>query len=66
MNVCMFHTYASDPSVCSLLTSHSKVAKNAHVKGITLKESAIELGLLTAEQFDQYVKPEEMCYPNRA
>ena len=41
----------------------AKVAKNAHKKGISLKESAIELGLLTAEEFDKYVKPEEMTHP---
>jgi fumarate hydratase class II len=38
----------------------AKIAKNAHKKGITLKESAIELGLLTSEEFDAEVKPEKM------
>ena len=38
----------------------AKIAKNAHKKGSTLKESAIELGLLTAEEFDAEVKPENM------
>ena len=41
----------------------AKIAKNAHKKGTSLKESAIELGLLTGEQFDEYVKPEEMTHP---
>ncbi|MCY7376847.1 MAG: class II fumarate hydratase, partial [Pyrinomonadaceae bacterium] len=41
----------------------SKIAKNAHKKGSSLKESAIELGLLTGEQFDEYVKPEAMTHP---
>jgi fumarate hydratase class II len=41
----------------------AKIAKNAHKKGISLRESAIELGLLTGEQFDEYVKPEEMTHP---
>ncbi len=41
----------------------AKIAKHAHKKGITLRESAVELGLLTAEQFDEYVKPEEMTHP---
>jgi fumarate hydratase, class II len=41
----------------------ARIAKNAHKKGISLRESAVELGLLTAEQFDQYVKPEEMTHP---
>ncbi|WP_341280960.1 class II fumarate hydratase [Paenibacillus sp. FSL H8-0537] len=36
------------------------IAKNAHKKGLTLKESAIASGLLTSEQFDEFVKPEAM------
>ncbi len=38
----------------------AKIAKTAHVNGTTLKEEAINLGLLTAEQFDEWVKPEDM------
>jgi fumarate hydratase class II len=38
----------------------AKIAKTAHKKGQTLKETAIELGLVTAEQFDAWVKPEDM------
>ena len=41
----------------------AKVAKNAHRKGISLRESVVELGLLTGEQFDEHVKPEEMTRP---
>ena len=41
----------------------AKIAKNAHKKGTSLKESAIELGLLTAEKFDELVKPEDMTHP---
>ncbi|CAN5233430.1 class II fumarate hydratase [soil metagenome] len=41
----------------------SKIAKNAHKKGTSLKESAIELGLLTSEKFDELVKPKEMTQP---
>ncbi len=41
----------------------AQVAKNAHKKGISLRESAIELGFLTGEEFDEYVKPEEMTHP---
>ncbi len=36
------------------------IAKNAHKKGLNLKESAIALGHLTGEHFDQWVKPEDM------
>jgi fumarate hydratase class II len=38
----------------------AKIAKNAHKKGSTLRESAIELGLLTGKEFDAEVKPENM------
>jgi fumarate hydratase class II len=41
----------------------AKIAKNAHKKGISLRESAIELGLLSGEKFDELVKPEEMTHP---
>ncbi|HEV2915235.1 MAG TPA: class II fumarate hydratase [Pyrinomonadaceae bacterium] len=41
----------------------AQVAKNAHKKGISLRESAVELGHLTGEQFDEYVKPENMTRP---
>jgi len=36
------------------------IAKTAHKNGTTLKEEAVNLGLLTAEQFDEWVKPENM------
>lgn len=38
----------------------SKIAKTAYHENISLKEAAIKLNLLTAEQFTAYVKPEEM------
>jgi len=38
----------------------AKIAKKAHKEGKTLKEAAIELGLLTSEQFDEWVVPEKM------
>lgn len=41
----------------------SKVAKNAHKKGLTLKESAMELKALSEEDFDKYVRPELMLSP---
>lgn len=41
----------------------SKIAKNAHKKGINLRESAIELGILEGEKFDELVKAEEMTHP---
>ena len=41
----------------------AKIAKNAHQKGISLRESAIESGLLSAEEFDTIVKPEDMIGP---
>jgi fumarate hydratase class II len=41
----------------------ARIAKHAHHKGISLREAAIELGLLTGEKFDELVKPEEMTHP---
>jgi fumarate hydratase class II len=41
----------------------AKIAKNAHENGLTLRESAIGLGLLTNKQFDEWVRPEEMIGP---
>jgi len=38
----------------------AKIAKKAHKENKTLREAAIELGLLTNEQFDEWVKPENM------
>ncbi len=38
----------------------AKIAKTAHQTGKTLRATAIELGLVTAEQFDQWVRPEKM------
>ncbi|KAK0248394.1 fumarase fum1 [Friedmanniomyces endolithicus] len=41
----------------------SKVAKNAHKKGLTLRESAMELQALSGEEFDRCVRPELMLAP---
>ena len=39
------------------------VAKRAYSEGTTLKQAAVELGYLTAEQFDTWVRPENMIKP---
>ena len=41
----------------------TKIAKNAHKKGISLKESALELGLVGSEDFDKWVVPHDMIGP---
>lgn len=41
----------------------AKIAKKAHADGTTLKEAAVELGLLTKEKFDEVVRPEKMTGP---
>jgi fumarate hydratase class II len=41
----------------------ARVAKKAYEDGITLREAAVELGLLTPEEFDRYVRPDEMIGP---
>jgi fumarate hydratase class II len=41
----------------------AKVAKTAHKNGTTLKEEAVKLGFVTAEEFDKLVRPEDMIHP---
>lgn len=41
----------------------AKIAKHAHAKGLTLKASAAELGLVTQEDFDKFVQPQDMLGP---
>jgi fumarate hydratase class II len=41
----------------------SKIAKTAHKNGTTLKEAAVASGYLTAEQFDEWIVPEQMTGP---
>ena len=41
----------------------ARIAKNAHKKGCTLRESAIELGLVEPAKFDEWVRPEKMLGP---
>lgn len=38
----------------------AKIAKTAHENGTTLKQEAVNLGYLTAEEFDEWVRPEDM------
>lgn len=42
----------------------AKIAKTAHHENTSLSDAAVKLGFLTAEQFNDYVKPEEMVYPS--
>ncbi|QVL34300.1 class II fumarate hydratase [Telmatocola sphagniphila] len=59
----------SSPMLVTALNPHigydkaAEVSKKALKENISLKEAAVKLGHLTAEQFDQYVKPEEMTRP---
>ncbi len=39
----------------------AKIAKTAHENGTTLKEEAINLGYVSSEEYDEWVKPEDMC-----
>jgi fumarate hydratase class II len=41
----------------------AKVAKSAHARGTTLKEEALRLGLVSAEEFDRLVQPVKMTHP---
>ena len=44
----------------------AQVAKKAYKDQSSLREAVIELGFLTAEEFDKYVNPEEMIHPKKA
>jgi fumarate hydratase, class II len=41
----------------------AQIAKKAHQDGTTLKEAALALGFVTEEQFEQWVRPEQMTGP---
>ena len=41
----------------------AKIAKKAHKEGLTLRESALALGLVSAEDFDRFVRPADMIGP---
>ena len=41
----------------------AKIAKQAHSQGITLKEAALQLKLLSEEEFERYVRPQDMIAP---
>ena len=43
----------------------SEIAKSAHKRGTTLREEAIRLGHVNAEDFDRLVRPEDMTGPKR-
>jgi fumarate hydratase class II len=42
----------------------AKVAKHAHATGATLRDAALTLGVLTGEDYDRWVKPQEMIGPD--
>ena len=41
----------------------AKIAKTAHKNGTTLREEALATGLVTDEEFDRLVRPEDMTHP---
>jgi fumarate hydratase class II len=41
----------------------AKIAKTAHKNGTTLREEALKLGVITGEEFDEIVRPEDMIGP---
>src|SRR5262249_55010050 len=41
----------------------AQISLKAYHEGLTLRQAALELGFLTAEQFDQWVRPEDMTHP---
>ncbi|HLU39854.1 MAG TPA: class II fumarate hydratase, partial [Planctomycetota bacterium] len=43
----------------------AKVAQHAHARGITLRDSVVELGVMSGAEFDRLVRPERMVGPRR-
>ncbi|HTB15474.1 MAG TPA: hypothetical protein VK752_28080 [Bryobacteraceae bacterium] len=41
----------------------SQISLKAYREDLTLRESAVQLGFLTAKQFDDWVRPEDMTHP---
>ena len=39
------------------------ISRTAYLENISLREASLKLGFLTSEQFDQWVRPEEMTHP---
>jgi fumarate hydratase class II len=42
----------------------AKIARKAHLEGLSLRDAALALGYVTAEQFDAWVRPERMTAPD--
>jgi fumarate hydratase class II len=42
----------------------AEIAKKAHHEGLTLREAALKLGAVTSDQFDAWVRPEDMIHPH--
>ena len=53
----------SPPLEITKIANAAKIAKKAHAENLTLKTAAVQLGLVTADQFDQLVRPAEMTHP---
>ena len=56
-----------DGTISRLQIGYDKAAataKKAHAEGKTLKEAAVELGVTTPKEFDQWVRPELMLQPS--
>jgi fumarate hydratase class II len=51
-------------AVTRVCSDVAKCAKKAHKEGTTLKAATVELGFLTAEEFDAKVRPELMLQPD--
>lgn len=56
--------YGTAPLVQIGYDKAAATAKKAHAEGKTLKEAAVELGVTTPKEFDQWVRPELMLQPS--
>ena len=59
-STCTTWPIRSEPSERSRRGGRCTRSKKAHAEGTTLKEAAVALGYVTAEEFDRWVRPEAM------
>ena len=56
--ICFLNLYY----ICAGYENAAKIAKKAHKEDSSLKEAAVASGLLSADQFDEWVVPKDMCH----
>jgi fumarate hydratase class II len=61
LDACLMLVTALNPHIG--YEKSAKIALKAHREGLTLREAALALGFVTPEQFDAWVRPDQMTHP---